>query len=64
MRINGTARKGKREKKLQNDKNYPLQFKLTNRRAAGGTRVRVPGYFEWDRSETIFGNFSENVVRV
>lgn len=21
-------------------------------------------YFEWDRSETIFGNFSENVVRV
>ena len=21
-------------------------------------------YFEWDRSETIFGNFSENVVQV
>ena len=21
------------------------------------------GYFEWDRSETIFGNFSENVVQ-
>ena len=22
------------------------------------------GYFEWDRSETIFGNFSENVVQI
>ena len=21
-------------------------------------------YFEWDRSETIFGNFSENVVQI
>ena len=25
--------------------------------------TRGSRYFEWDRSETIFGNFSENVVQ-
>ena len=32
-------------------------------RPKSNTGVDQVQYFEWDRSETIFGNFSENVVQ-
>ena len=48
MRIYGTAREREAEKKLS----------VAMVESTGCLR-----YFEWDRSETIFGNFSENVVQ-
>jgi hypothetical protein len=48
MRIYGTAREREAEKKLS---------------VAMVESTRRSWYFEWDRSETIFGNFSENVVQ-
>jgi hypothetical protein len=54
--IYGTARE--REAKKKNDKNYPLL-------SWNDGLLLVNHFAEWDRSaETIFGNFSENVVRV
>ena len=52
MRIYGTAREREAKKK--------------KRQKLSVAMVKSTGcwwYFEWDRSETIFGNFSENVVQ-
>ena len=55
MRIYGTARE-REAKKYENIKRQKL-FVATMESTG------CLWYFEWDRSETIFGNFSENVVQ-